>query len=273
MLLNSLVLMPSKLLMKTLARFASLGIILGLLVCACADAAADADRRVLVFTKNQTGKGLYVHDNIPASVEALKKLGVENHFAVEATDDPSAFTDANLKRFQTLIFDNTNNELFDGEEQKAALQRYIRAGGGFVGIHSASGSMRQWPWFWSLLGGKFNRHAKMQKFTVKVKDPKDAAVAHLPASFEWTDEFYFLDHLEPRLHVLLVGDLAALDDPGKDKFPGPQPGGEYPLAWRHGFEGGRAWYVALGHQAEHYSDPEFTKLLLGGILWTMGGAK
>src|ERR1035441_1879114 len=123
-----------------------------LLVLSCltvAVFAASPERRVLVYTKNQIGKGLYVHDNIPASVAAIKKLGEENSFAVDVSDDPAVFTDENLKRYKALIFDNSNNEIFGSEEQKTAFQRYIRAGGGFVGIHSATGSMRQWPWVWS----------------------------------------------------------------------------------------------------------------------------
>jgi type 1 glutamine amidotransferase len=231
---------------------------------------ASPERRVLVYTKNQVGKGLYVHANIPASVAAIKKLGEENHFAVDVSDDPKAFTSDNLKRYKAIVFDNTNNEIFDNDEQKQALQAYIHGGGGFVGIHSASGSMRQWPWFWSVLGGKFSRHAKLQTFTLKVKDPKDLSVAHLPASFQWTDEFYYTDHMPEGLHVLLAGDLTKLEDPGKDKYPGKKFGDEFPLAWRHQFDGGREWYTALGHQAEHYSDPLFTKHLLGGILWAMG---
>src|ERR1039458_5456234 len=166
-----------------------------LLVLACLTVvvfAASPERRVLVYTKNQVGKGLFVNDNIPASVAAIKKLGAENNFTVEVSDAPAAFTDQNLKRYKALVFDNTNNEIFDNEEQKAAFQRYIRAGGGFVGIHSASGSMRQWPWFWEMLGGKFLRHPKLQPFTVKVKDPNDPSTAHLGTSFQWTDEFYFL---------------------------------------------------------------------------------
>jgi type 1 glutamine amidotransferase len=231
---------------------------------------ADADRRVLVYTKN--GKG-YVHDNIPASVAAIKKLGAENNFAVDVSDDPAMFTDQNLKRYKALIFDNTNNEIFDNEEQKAALQRYIRAGGGFVGIHSASGAMRDWPWFWEMLGGKFLRHPKLQTFTIKVKDTKDPSTAHLPATFEWTDEFYFLDHMPDGLHVLLAGDLTTLNDPAKDKSPGKKLGDESPLAWRHQFDGGREWYTALGHKSEYYSDPKLTKHILGGILWAMGETK
>lgn len=231
--------------------------------------AADVPR-VLVYTKNQVGKGLYVHDNIAASVAAIKKLGAENHFGVDVSDQPADFTDVNLKKYKALIFDNTNNQILENEEQKAALQRYLQAGGGFVGIHSASGSMRDWPWFWSVLGGKFSRHAKMQTFTVRVKDRNDISTAHLPPTFQWTDEFYYVDHMPEGLHVLLAGDLVHLDDPGKEKYPGKKFGDEFPLAWRHELDGGREWYTALGHQKEHYSDPMFTKHLLGGILWAAG---
>lgn len=235
-------------------------------------AVAAPEPRVLVYTKNQIGKGLYVHDNIAASVAALKKLGAENGFAVDVSDDPAVFTPDNLKKLRELIFDNTNNEILDTEDQKAALQQFIRAGGGFVGIHSTSGAMRHWPWFWSLVGGKFVRHPKLQTFTIHVKDPEHPSTAHFPPTFEWTDEFYYTDHMPPGLHVLLAGDLRTLTDPDprKDQYPGKLFGDEFPLAWCHEFDGGRAWYTALGHQKEHYSDPLFTKHLLGGILWAMG---
>ena len=260
--------------MLTPSRINSSTVLLALLACLTTTALGAApERRVLVYTKNQVGQGLYVHDNIPASVAAIRKLGAANNFAVDVSDDPAVFTDQNLKRYKALVFDNTNNEIFDNGEQKAAFQHYIRAGGGFVGIHSATGSMRQWPWFWSVVGGKVARHAKMQKFTVKVKDLKDASTAHLPATFEWTDEFYYVDHMPEGLHVLLAGDLIKLDDPDKDKYPGKKFGDEFPLAWRHEFNGGREWYTALGHQPEHYSDPNFTRHILGGILWAMGENK
>jgi uncharacterized protein len=251
--------------------------------------AGAAERRVLVYTKN--GKG-YVHDNIAASVAAIKKLGAENDFMVDVSEDPAVFTTTNLKRYKAVIFDNANNEIFDNEAQKAALQSYLRgpkrvqspkgaeqaaswqgrvpSGGGFVGIHSASGAERDWPWFWEVLGGKFLRHPKLQTFTVKVKDPNDPSTKHLPATFQWKDEFYFLDHMPEGLHVLLAGDLTTLDDPAKEKYPGKKFGDEFPLAWKHEIEGGRAWYTALGHQKEHYSDPMLMQHILGGILWAMG---
>ena len=218
--------------------------------------------------------GLYVHDNIAASVAVIKKLGQENQFEVEVSDDPKLFTDESLKKFKALVFDNTNNEIFDNEEQKAAFQRYIRGGGGFVGIHSACGSMRKWPWFWSMLGGKFKRHPALQPFTIKVKDAKDPSTAHLPESFQWTDEFYFLEQMPEDLHVLLAGDLTTLEkDKDKEKFADKRFGNELPLTWRHQFDGGREWYTALGHKSEYYSDPKLSKLILGGILWAMGDTK
>jgi len=231
---------------------------------------AAAERRILVYTRNQIGTNLYVHDNIAASVAAIQKLGRERQFAVEVSDDPTIFTDEHLKTFKALVFDNTNNEILDTEEQKSALQRYIRGGGGFVGIHSACGSMRHWPWFWSMLGGTFKRHPAFQPFTIRVKDPKDAATAHLPPAFEWTDEFYFLERMPDDLHVLLTGDLTTLNDKDKARFADQRFGNELPLTWRHEFDGGREWFTALGHKSEAYSDPKLTQLILGGILWAMG---
>jgi hypothetical protein len=54
--------------------------------------------RVLVYTRNQVGPGLYVHDNIAASVAALRKLGADHHFGVEVSDAAGVFTEANLRQ-------------------------------------------------------------------------------------------------------------------------------------------------------------------------------
>ena len=240
------------------------------LVLGGASRGSAAERRILVYTRNQIGQGLYVHDNIAASVAALRDLAREDRIEIEVSDDPKVFSDENLKRFKAVVFDNTNNEIFEGEDHRAAFQRFIRAGGGFVGIHSVAGAMRDWPWFWSLLGGRFQRHPALQPFTVKVVDTQDPATAHLPGSFQWTDEFYFLDHMADDLHVLLAGDLDTLQDPEKEKYADKKYGHELPLTWRHEFDGGRAWYTALGHKSEHYADPKLRRLILGGIRWAMG---
>lgn len=242
-----------------------------LAVLSCADAGRAADRKVLVYTRNfvTSGKG-YVHDNIQSNVEAIQKMGRENGFGVDVSDDPAVFTRENLKQYAALIFANTNNEAFANDEQRAAFKAYIQAGGGFVGIHSASGSEREWPYYWSVLGGSFVRHPKMQNFTVRVKDSSHPSTRHMPATFEWTDECYYLDHISTGLHVLLVTDPGKLDDPKKAEYPGDRFGDSMPLAWYQEFDGGREFYTALGHIKEDYAKPLLYQHILGGILWAMG---
>lgn len=225
-----------------------------------------AQKKVLIYTHN--GKG-YVHENIPFSVDALKKICVENGYSSEATDDPGVFTPQNLRNYHCIIFSNTNNEAFEDQSQKDAFVNYIRQGGGFVGIHSASGSERQWPWFWAMLGGKFVRHPKFQKFTIKVVDSSHPATTFLGETWQWEDECYYLNQLNPDIHILLAVDLTSIDDPDKETYPGKIFGDYFPLAWCHEFDGGRQFYTALGHHPDHYKDPTFLKHLEGGIRWAL----
>jgi len=231
-----------------------------------------AQKKVLVYTRNYTpdGKG-YVHDNIKASIEAIRKMGRENGFAVDVSDDPKVFTDENLKQYKALVFSNSNNEAFENDAQRAAFQRYIRAGGGFVGIHSASGSERKWDYYCSVLGARFKRHPKQQPFTVRVVDPRHPATCDLPATFTWgPDECYYHDNFNKDIKPLLVVDPSTLNDPQKGIYPGNRFGDAMPIAWYHTFDGGREFYTALGHNIAQYKDPILTKHILGGILWAMG---
>jgi len=245
----------------------------GLILCLllAAGVATAAEKKVLVYTRNfVTGGTGYVHDNIASSVEAIRKMGAEKGFAVDVSDDPAVFTDANLKQYRALVFSNSNNEAFANQAQREAFQRYIRAGGGFVGIHSASGSERNWPYFWAVLGGKFLRHPKFQKFTVRVADRNHPATRDLPAEFEWEDECYYHDNLNPEIRPLLVTDPAKLDDPQKETYPGKRFGDALPLAWHQEYDGGRQFFTALGHRKEDYSNPILYRHILGGVLWVLG---
>jgi len=250
-----------------------LTVCLGLTMLAALTVGA-AENRVLVYTRNgptDAGKKGFVHDNIAAASAAISELGQANGFGVDVSADPTVFTDANLKNYRALVFNNSNNKAFDTEEQKAAFQRYIRAGGGFVGIHSACGSERKWPWFWQLIGGTFKMHPKFQSFTIKVMDRQHPSTVGYPTeTFTWADEFYFLTEMPADLHILLAGDLAKLDFKDKAKCRTEKYGDWHPLAWCHEFEGGRAWYTALGHDKKSFADPLFRKHILGGIQWAMG---
>jgi type 1 glutamine amidotransferase len=236
-----------------------------------------AEPRALIYTRNgptADGKKGFVHDNIAVSVTALQEIGKEAGLAMEVSDDPKIFTDENLKRFGVVIFDNSNNAAFDTEEQKAAFQKFIRGGGGFVGIHSATGSERKWPWFWQLIGGTFAFHPPLQKFTITIVDKKHPATACLPGdTWAWEDEFYVMKEQPKDLHILLTGNFKALKLPEKTKKAAESLPDAVPLAWCHEFEGARSFYTALGHKKEYYSDPLFRKHLLGGLQWALGKGK
>ncbi|MDN5211708.1 PmoA family protein [Fulvivirgaceae bacterium BMA12] len=224
-------------------------------------------KRVLVYTKNGEG---YVHENIPYSIAAIKKLGKENGFLVDASDDPGVFTDKNISRYDALIFSNTNNEVFDTQEQRDVFKRYIQSGGAFVGIHSACGSERSWPWFWKVLGGKFHRHPPRQDFDVKILDKDHPSTRFLPDTWHIKDdECYYMKHLNPDIHVLAAADLNTVKDDKKAEYPGEVFGDSFPTTWCHEFDGGRQWYTALGHKPEHYEDPLLLKHILGGIFWAL----
>ncbi len=225
-------------------------------------------KRLLLYTKNGEG---YVHDNIPASIAAIEKLASENGFTVVPSENPGMFTADTLKLFDAIIFSNTNNDIFDTPAQHDAFQNYIRAGGRMVGIHSACGSERDWPWFARVLGGRFVRHPKLQDFEVKVLNAEHPSTNFLPPTWHIKqDECYYMDRLNPDIHVLLAADLSTVEDEKKKEYPGDTFGDRFPTSWCHATDGGRQWYTSLGHRSEHYSDPMLMRHILGGIVWVLG---
>lgn len=241
-----------------------------LLVSASVLNAAAAADRVLIYTRNHVtnGKG-FVHDNIPASIAAVKEICATRGVECDVSEDPAVFTPAKLSGYKAVVFSNSNNEAFSDPSQSAAFTAYIEGGGGFVGIHSASGSERKNPDFKRILGGTFKWHTPNQKFNVLVADPKHPATKELPAVWTWKDEGYFCD-LVPGLHVLLEMDATSVPNPPRGKWAFRFEGDRYPLAWCHQVGKGRSFYTALGHDIACYSDPVFRKHIAGGIFWVLG---
>ena len=223
--------------------------------------------RVLVYTKN--GKG-YVHDNIASAVASIQSLGAANGFSVDVSDDASVFTEANLKKYNFLVFTSTNNDVFDTDDERVAFRRYIEAGGGFVGVHSVTGTERNWKWFKMMLGETFSWHAKFQKFGIKKIDPSHPSMEGVPAYWEREDECYFGKELYPGIKVLMAHDLGTLDRKDKKQDSALQHNtgsyaNYYPAVWYQPFEGGNIWVTTLGHTKESYQDPVYKNHLLQGL--------
>lgn len=222
---------------------------------------------VLVYTKN--GKG-YVHDNIPSAVNCIQNFGKQYGFKVDTSSNPSIMTEANLRKYSMLVFPSTNNDVFDTNAQRLAFRRYIEAGGGFVGLHSVTGTERNWKWFKMMLGGTFAWHAKFQKFKVKVIDPSHASMQGLPKEWEKEDECYFAKELYPGPKVLMAHDITTLNtsDTTQKNLIVKNAGGYtelYPAVWAYDFDGGYTWCTALGHDKKDYSEPVFMQHILQGI--------
>jgi type 1 glutamine amidotransferase len=243
-------------------RLVVLAILAGL-VFGSGNAAQAADAfgfRILVFSKTTA----FRHDSIPDGIMAIRTLGAEHGFAVDATEDATTFTDATLARYKVVVFLSTTGDVLNAE-QKAVFERYIRSGGGFVGIHSASDTEYNWPWYGRLVGAYFASHPRIQQAAVHIVDPGHPSTNGLTVIWERTDEWYnFRTNPRGEVHV-----LATLDE---TTYSGGKMGADHPIAWCHMMEGGRSWYTAMGHTKGSYAEPLFRLHLLGGIESAAGSA-
>ena len=217
----------------------------------------DKGPRVLIFNKSE----FYVHACMPAAVEALQKICRDNNWQVDVTDDAEVFTEKKLRRYAAIVFLNTAGDVLNPTQQ-VEFERYIQAGGGYAGIHTAIDTEHNWKWYGRLVGGRFDGNMEEQNATILVLDRQNAATQHLDSIWQRHDEWFNLKDLSPNLNVLL-----SLDE---KTCAGGQMGNFHPLAWYHDFDGGRAFFTALGHPTEAYSDPAFLQHLTGGLKYAVG---
>ncbi|MEC9476693.1 MAG: ThuA domain-containing protein [Planctomycetota bacterium] len=212
---------------------------------------------ILVYSRT-TG---FRHGSIEDGQKALRKLAEQNGFQIEVTEDPTAFSAERLRGHQVVVFLNTTQDVLDAT-QEAVFEDWIRSGGGYVGIHSASDTEYQWTFYGHMMGAYFAGHPRVQQATIDVKNQKHPAMAHLPKKWIRTDEWYnfkkFPDHVEV---------LAYLDT---DSYEGSSMKGKHPAAWCHSVDLGRSFYTVGGHTNQSFSEPDFIQHLYGAIWWAAG---
>lgn len=214
-------------------------------------------KKVLVFSKTAG----FRHGSIPKGKEALLLMGKQNNFLVDTTEDAAVFTAEKLKQYDAVVFLSTTGNILN-DEQQAAFENFIRSGKGFVGIHAAADTEYEWPWYNKLVGAYFVSHPKQQKAKLTVTDHKHASTKHLPHVWERFDEWYNYKSRNNDVNVLMTID--------EKSYEGGKEGAYHPMAWYHSFDGGRAFYTALGHTDESYKEENFLKHVLGGIKYAMG---
>ncbi len=218
--------------------------------------ASPGEFRALVIVKTEG----FRHGSIPDAIIALEEIGEAIKLAVDTTEDTTVFDDAKLAGYRVVVFANTTGDLLLPNEE-AALERFVRKGGGFVALHSATDTEHAWPFYGELVGARFVRHAEgVQTATIVVEDPFHPSTAELPPRWQRTDEWYDFDrNPRPDVHVLLTVD--------EKTYSGGMMGADHPIAWTREIDQGRAFVTALGHASEAWRDEDLRAHVRGGILW------
>ena len=216
------------------------------------------EKNVLIFHKTEG----YYHQSIPKGIKTIQELGKEHGFKVEETKNSENFTTDLLEKYSLVIFLSTTGDVLNLQQQKA-FEDFINSGGSYFGIHAATDTEYDWPWYGKLAGAYFKSHPKIVRAEITVKTPEHPTVAHLPKTWIRVDEWYNFKNINPEITVLLNLE--------EDTYEGGENGENHPIAWFQELDGGgRSIYTAGGHTEEAYDEPEFKEHILRSILFALG---
>ena len=216
------------------------------------------------------------HESINEGIVAMKALGARNFFDVQWHQEGMPITDKYLLNFQVIIFLNTTADILKDEEQKA-MERFIQSGKGFVGIHSASDTEYEWPWYTKLVGRMFKIHPVIQTAKLNLTNNNFPGLQGFTTGQLWTDEWYdFNAETISGLNYILAVDESSYNPKvewASRNVKSDGMGSFHPISWYHDYDGGRAFYTALGHMPADYSEPAFLNHIYAAIYWAATGKK
>ena len=221
--------------------------------------------KLLVFTKTVG----YRHQSIDAGKKAILNLAAERGWNVDTTEQAAVFEESRLSQYSAVIFLNTTQDVLNIAQQRD-FERYIQSGGGFVGIHAASDTEYDWPWYGRLVGAYFTSHPNnpnVQAGKMKIVNQNHPATSFFEED-TWTrsDEFYNFKQIYQGVDDEIIP-LITIDE---SSYEGGTNGEFHPMSWYHEYDGGRAFYTNFGHTKETYEAPLFLKHLAGGIEYAIG---
>jgi len=213
--------------------------------------------RVLLFSATAG----FRHDSIATAQTSLASMAASSaDFTLTFSEDVGDLSAERLARVDVVFFAMTTGELPLSASEKDALLAFVRSGHGFIGTHSATDTLYDWPEYGELVGARFKEHPWTRTATVAVEDRMHPTTTGLDASFQIEDEFYaFRENPRPAVHVLLSLDAASVGATG-----------DYPLAWTKTMSAGRVYYNALGHFPATWTDARFLRQIHAAILWAAG---
>ena len=242
----------------------SLLFLLGVLIAGFVD--AQGFRVLLVASRAKDHQKM-----IAAARPFFEQMAADNHFGLDFTDDTSVINTVNLKRYSVFVM--LQLAPFDmSPSQQSALQQFVEEGKGWVGIHAAGLTGREflapaseyWEWFEDFMGGVlYSPHPAFQTATLHVDDPYHPLMAHMPSRVNWADEWYeWTPNPRGRVHV-----LATVDE---STYHPNKPMGDHPIIWTNE-RYRRMVYIGPGHDAVLLKDSAYARLLRDAILWAASG--
>jgi len=255
---------------------------------------AEKPRKLLVFSRSWG----YKHTARPFGAKAIEIMARRTGAfeAVLAEDDDSLFEPENLKQFDAVVLNNTNEEIFLPEdfaklpeaEQAKARRRdemlkksfadFIREGGGLVVIHAGVNSFRDWPEFGEIVGARFDNHPWGSGSTVvlRIEEPDHPLTAAFKDPFFIvTDEIYQVTapYSREHLRVLITVDPERTRTTPEQKTLIHRQDGDFAMTWVKSYGRGRVFYCALGHEHELFWNPIVVQHYLDGIQFALGDLK
>lgn len=215
-----------------------------------------APLRVQVFSRT-TG---YRHEAIEPAQRALRRGASERGEEMPSTEDPAVLVDG-LADSDVIVFLMTTGDVLD-DAQQHAFEAYIRGGGGYVGVHSATDTEYDWPFYGELIGAWFASHTGVVSGRVVVEASSHPTAAFLPSSWERHEEWYDFKQNpreRPGTQVVLRVD--------ESSYSGGKMGPDHPIAWAREIDRGRAYYTAFGHPPEAWDDPLLVRHVEAAIRW------
>jgi PKD repeat protein/type 1 glutamine amidotransferase len=224
------------------------------------------EAHVLLFTETAAFRHTEaITQGVPKLQAAFTAAGITS----EHTEDSSVFNDAKLATFDALVMFQASGDPWTAEE-KAAMERYQRAGGGIVAIHNATDMRGNYAWWDNLIGALMPGHAATgtspgQPGEVIVEDQVHPSTKHLSDRWARSDEWYnFNRNVRGDAHVLATMDETTYDAGGNAM------GYDHPISWCKPYDGGRAWVTGMGHFGAHYDEPALLAHIVGGVKWAAG---
>src|SRR5262245_14867001 len=235
---------------------------------------SDKSKRNLLFVGQAKG---YQHEAISTAMATFYDLGRRSALwntvlrtdCTAITKKPLKWEAKNLDAFDAIIF-FTDGDLDMDASQRADLLSFVRDDGkGFIGIHSAAITFTGWPEYGQMLGGYFDGHPWGQfNAPLVVEDSKFPGMKDFPAAFTLFDEIYQIkDFSRAKARVLLSLDANKIDLTRKGV---KRNSSDFPVIWAKNYGNGRVLYNGLGHVQAVWERPDFQKVWLEMVQWSMG---